>query len=186
LGRATKLSSRFSGQDKTYVGTLRIGTETDSQDSQGEIVRTSDFANVTPEQVRNVMQQFEGEQMQVPPMVSAVKHEGKRLYKIARKGQTVEREPRRIVIKYLKVGRIELPDIDFEVRCSKGTYVRTLCFDIGTKLGCGGYLLGLRRTASGNFSIADATVVDEIKTWEKDKLFEAVIPLAQLLPHLSP
>lgn len=117
-------------------------------------------------------------------MVSAVKKDGKRLYKLARKGVEVEREPRPITIHEFTVQAVRLPDIDFRLRCSKGTYVRTLAADIGRDLGCGGHLLALRRTASGKFSVADAYHMDEIKTWEREALLQKMIPLYRLVDYI--
>ena len=124
----------------------------------------------TPEQLLQVLRSFEGEQMQTPPMVSAVKVGGKKLYELARKGVEIEREPRPIVIKSIKVTRMALPDCDFTLECSKGTYVRTLCHDIGQKLGCGGVLAALRRTRCGKFELKDAVTVDHLKTLDQESL----------------
>jgi len=181
LGRATKLSERLTTQDKTYTGTMRLGVETFTEDSDGEITATADTADVTPEQVRSVCAGFVGEIEQVPPMVSAIKKDGKPLYKLARKGKVVERDPRRITIHSLELGRIAIPDVDFTVACSKGTYIRTLCADIGREIGCGAHLLALRRLRSGTFDIADAYPVDEIKAWDRDRLLESIMPLGQVL-----
>jgi tRNA pseudouridine55 synthase len=170
LGRFTKLSQKFSGEDKVYKATMLIGTETDSHDMDGEVTAENDYSAVAEEQLREVIASFVGEQDQVPPMVSAVKKDGKRLYELARKGVEVEREAKRINIPSIDITRIELPYCDFTVRCSKGTYIRTLCSDIGRKLGCGAALYDLRRTVSGEFSLDDAVTVDTLKTWEQADL----------------
>ena len=125
---------------------------------------------VTEEQLRATLAGFVGEQMQTPPMVSAVKKDGKKLYELARQGVEVERESKPITIFSLDVTRCELPFCDFTLHCSKGTYVRTLCSDAGKKLGCGGTLAALRRTRSGQFSLADAVTVDTLKTFEQADL----------------
>lgn len=181
LGRATKLSDRLTTQDKTYTGTMRLGIETFTEDSAGEVTATADTSGITPDQIQRVAAAFLGETEQVPPMVSAIKKDGTPLYKLARKGQVVEREPRRITIRSLELERIEIPDVDFTVACSKGTYVRTLCADIGRQLGCGAHLLNLRRLRSGGFDVADAHGAEEIKTWAREKLLEHVIPLGEVL-----
>jgi tRNA pseudouridine55 synthase len=174
LGHATKLSQGLSQADKTYAGTIRFGIETDSQDMAGEILAEHDWSALTPEVVRAEFGRFLGEQEQIPPMVSAKKQDGKRLYELARQGQTVVREPKPIVIHEVEVGEIRLPDADFTVRCSKGTYIRTLCFDIGRNLGCGAVLLALRRLASGDFQIRDAVTPDAMRDWTQDDLYRAL------------
>ena len=184
LGRATKLSQRLMNQDKVYAGTMRLGVETDSQDRDGEVIATGEVEGITPEDVERVAADFVGEIMQVPPMVSAVKKDGKPLYKLARKGQVVEREPRPVVVHRLTITDIRLPDVDFEVACGKGTYVRTLCADMGHALGCGAHLLALRRLRSGRFDVKDAHTMDQVKTWEREQLLEAMIGLGDLLVEL--
>jgi tRNA pseudouridine55 synthase len=129
---------------------------------------------LTQEDVLEVFNSFLGEQEQIPPMYSAVKKDGKKLYELAREGKVIEREPRRINISLLEVLKFYLPKADFRVKCSKGTFIRTLCSDIGKKLNTGAVLFDLRRTASGEFDIEDAFSVEEIKTWTQDDLFEAV------------
>mgnify|MGYP001013362066 CR=1 FL=1 len=166
IGKFTRFSQKLSGDDKTYEATLLLGTETDSQDMDGEVTATNDWTGLTEEAVRQAIMGFTGDILQIPPMVSAVKVDGKRLYELARKGQEVSREARPIRIDGIDITRMELPQVDFTVKCSKGTYIRTLCADIGAKLGCGGTLFGLRRTRSGMFNLADAVTVDTLKTWE--------------------
>jgi tRNA pseudouridine55 synthase len=174
LGKATKLSSDLSGFDKVYEGTVLFGLETDSQDMDGEVIAEKDTSSLTQEDVLEVFNSFLGEQEQIPPMYSAVKKDGKKLYELAREGKVIEREPRRINISLLEVLKFYLPKADFRVKCSKGTFIRTLCSDIGKKLNTGAVLFDLRRTASGEFDIEDAFSVEEIKTWTQDDLFEAV------------
>ena len=170
LGKFTQLSSKFSGEDKVYEAKLQLGLETDSCDLDGEVTATHDWSAVTPELLRETLAGFVGEQMQTPPMVSAVKKDGKKLYELARKGVEVEREAKPITIFSIDVTKLELPFCEFTMHCSKGTYVRTLCSDIGKKLGCGGTLAGLRRTVSGQFSIADAVTIDQLKSFEQADL----------------
>ncbi len=180
VGKATKISQKLSADDKTYDSDMLIGTETDSQDLDGTITAESDWSGVAEEQVREVCKDFAGEQLQIPPMVSAKKVGGKRLYKLAREGKVIEREPVKINIKSFDITSIELPHVKFTVSCSKGTYIRTLCYDIGKQLGCGAVLAGLRRTQCGRFSIENSTTVDEIKEWEQENLADNLLWLHNL------
>lgn len=185
LGKATQLSEKLSGQEKAYAGTMRLGIETDSQDSDGAVVATHDPAAVTPADIERACARYRGEIQQIPPMVSAIKKDGRPLYKLARRGIEVEREPRTITIHELQVDRIAMPDVEFHVACTKGTYVRTLCADIGKDLGCGAHLLGLRRLRSGKFDVSKAVTIDTIKSWERADLLKNMMSLAQLFPFLS-
>ena len=170
LGRFTRMSAQLSGEDKTYRATLMLGTETDSEDMDGAVIRESDWSTVSEERLREVLAGFVGDQMQTPPMVSAVKKDGKKLYELARNGVEVEREPRPVTIYSLTAERVELPYCDFTVHCSKGTYVRTLAADAGRKLGCGAVLYSLRRLQSGPFRLEEAVTVETLKTWEQEDL----------------
>ncbi len=170
LGRFTKLSQHFSGEDKIYEAKIQFGIETDSQDLDGTVTAEYDWSNLEPEQVKGVIMEFVGEQEQIPPMVSAKKKDGKRLYDLARKGIVVERDPVEININSIDIASIDLPFADFAVKCSKGTYIRTLCYDIGKKLGCGAVLNRLRRTGSGELKIEDAVTIETLKTWEQAEL----------------
>ncbi len=170
LGKFTRLCDKFSSEDKVYEGTLQIGLETDSQDLDGTVVREADFSGVTDEMVLKTAAEFTGEQLQIPPMVSAVKKDGKKLYELARKGIEIEREPRKINIFSLEVLKCERPFYDFRVHCSKGTYIRTLCADMGARLGCGGVLKSLRRTKCGDFEVAGALSIEEIKAMDQAAL----------------
>ena len=174
LGKATKQSETLSKSDKTYEGTILFGIETDSQDMEGQVIAERDPSSLTEDAVRREFAKFAGEQEQIPPMFSAVKKDGKRLYDLAREGKHVEREPRRITIHSIEITKIELPKANFIVDCTKGTYVRTLCHDIGRNLGCGGVLFNLRRTRSGDFSIAKAHQIEDIKEWDQDKLMRSL------------
>ncbi len=174
LGKFTRLSGALSGVDKVYEATLKLGVETDTEDMDGNIISESDYSHVTAEMLEDTVKSFMGKSMQIPPMVSALKKDGKRLYELAREGKEVEREPRPIEVFDIKTTRIELPECDFTVHCSKGTYVRTLASDMGKKLGCGAVLSALRRTSVGKFSIADAVSVDTLKTFEQADLKEFV------------
>ena len=175
LGSFTRRSGFFSGDDKSYEGTLELGRETDSGDLDGTVVREADCSGVTEADVRTAFGRFTGEQMQTPPMVSAVKVGGKKLYELARKGVEIEREPRRIVISRFELLKFASPYCDFAVDCSKGTYIRTLCADVGESLGCGGVLAKLRRTRSGRFSVADALQLETLKNLDQGAFRDLVV-----------
>lgn len=163
VGRATKLLRFVTEMPKTYVASVRLGVETDSLDADGEVTARHDMAAVTIDDVRGVLDRFRGDIEQVPPMVSAVKVDGKRLYELARKGEVIERKPRPVTIYALDVGD-EIVDETFTmtVTCSSGTYIRTLGADIGAALGGGASLAALRRTAVGPFTTAQAVPVEEV------------------------
>ncbi len=168
LGKFTSYSGKLSGVDKQYTGTLMLGVETDSGDLDGKVINRSE--NLPDEAaIRAVFESFKGKSMQMPPMYSAVKVGGKKLYELARQGVEVEREAREIEITSLTIDRIAMPEVDFTVDCSKGTYIRTLATDIGAKLGCGGMLCALRRTRCGKFSIGDSVTLDELKNMDQDQ-----------------
>ncbi len=183
LGKGTKISDRVMGHDKTYEGTLRLGLETDSQDADGRIVAEKDAAAVTAAQVEEQFKLRLGDQMQLPPMVSAIKIQGVPLYKLARKGETVERQPRLIHVYRFELLDFAPPDVRFRVECTKGTYVRTLAHDVGQALGVGAHLVALRRTKIGQIDVAQAHPLAELL--EAPALDGKVIPLAAALPLLS-
>lgn len=188
LGRATRAVELCENDEKTYVAGLRLGTVTNTQDITGEILE-SRSVDITELQLQQVLTQFLGPQQQIPPMYSAVKIQGKKLYELARKGQTVERKPRNIVIHELKLLGRQQEDFLLEIRCSKGTYVRTLCHDIGEKLGCGGCLSSLRRTEAGRFSLEDAVTLEDILKAQAEgrqqELLRSVDSLFDRLPSLT-
>lgn len=175
IGKATKAISRYEKSDKVYTAKMTLGLRTDTQDSTGTVIEQLPCDQVTEDQVKAALLSFVGEIDQVPPMVSALKHKGKPLYKYARQGIEIERKSRRVTIFSITEIRFALPDIFFKVKCSKGTYIRTLCDDVGQKLGCGAVLSGLERTAVGPFSLADSVKCDEIEDIEK-----VLIPLERL------
>lgn len=162
VGQATKLFTKFVHFDKEYEATLKLGIVTSTGDSQGAILAQKDIAGVKEEDVRQVFSGFVGARDQVPPMVSAIKYKGRRLYELARRGIEVERKARPIKIYDLKITRLELPEIDFYVKCSKGTYIRRLGEEIGEQLNVGGFISRIRRVCLGPFSLRDALKVDEI------------------------
>ena len=177
IGRGTKLSAKVMSGDKTYEGEILFGVETNSQDTDGEIVAEKDANGITEERLTAEMKGFKGDQMQTPPMVSAIKKDGVPLYKLARKGQEIEREPRFIHIYKFALKEFNPPRATFEVRCTKGTYVRTIAHDLGQRLGCGACLSQLRRTRSGDFDLSSARTLDEILTWDRDELEKNLIPI---------
>ncbi|MCL2103726.1 MAG: tRNA pseudouridine(55) synthase TruB [Kiritimatiellaeota bacterium] len=185
LGKGTKFSDAIMGSDKSYEGIMRLGRITRTQDCDGETIEERPFDAVTREQTLAEMAKLEGDLYQTPPMVSAVKVEGVPLYKLARKGQEVERKQR-----FVHVYRYEMLDwapplVSIAVDCSKGTYVRTLAHDVGQALGCGACLDSLRRTKSGAFSVSDALPFDDILALTPPQLAERVIPLARLAQQMS-
>ncbi len=162
IGRATRACEFALCDEKKYIATLRLGLSTDTQDITGEIVSESPVS-LSCEEVIAVCKSFEGESLQTPPMYSAIKIDGIPLYKLAREGKEVERKAREINISEISARHISENDYEIEVSCSKGTYIRTLIYDIGQKLGCGACMTTLRRTKSGVFEIADARTIEEIE-----------------------
>ena len=180
LGRGTRASNRFMSSDKTYEGTIRLGVTTDSQDADGNILKETDAAHITREQLESAMAKFKGDMYQMPPMVSAIKVAGVPLYKSAHKGKEIERKPRLIHIYSLKLLDFSSPTGSFVLRCSKGTYVRTICHDIGEALGVGAHLSKLRRTESGGYDVKDAIPLDKLLTMGQPDLLNVVVPLHTL------
>ena len=162
LGRGTRAVELCENDEKEYVAELLLGTVTNTQDITGEVLEQQ-TVNVSQPQLEQVLETFIGPQQQIPPMYSAVKIGGKKLYELARKGQNVERKPRNIVIRELELQRFDGKTAQLRVVCSKGTYIRTLCHDIGAALGVGGCLSSLRRTRAGRFSLADCVTLEEIQ-----------------------
>jgi tRNA pseudouridine55 synthase len=179
LGAATRLSEFLTRLDKVYEGTLRLGVTTDSYDLDGEVLEENPVPQLGEADVQEAFNRFTGTIQQLPPMVSAVKVNGERLYKRARKGEIVEREPRSVTVHEFKVTQFALPDIRFRVRCSSGTYARALCHDVGQVLGCGGALAGLRRTMVGQHDIADAVPLATCVS--PDTVAERLLPMGEAL-----
>ena len=162
VGRATRAAEFAGTHDKRYLASLRLGTVTDTQDITGNVIRTQP-AVVSERRLREVLESFRGEQLQIPHMYSAIKIRGRKLYEIARSGGEVEREPRPIRINDISLAGCSGGDWLLDISCSKGTYVRTLCNDIGERLGCGGCMSALRRVSAGPFSVDDALTIDEVR-----------------------
>lgn len=177
IGRATKAADMISANDKRYLATLRLGITTDTLDAWGQILEQKPV-NVTNEEIEEVLKAFRGDIMQIPPMYSAIKQDGKKLYELARRGIEVERKARSVTIYNLAVTGREGNDIFLDVTCSKGTYIRTLCADIGQALLCGGHMAALRRTRHGRFDITQAYTIEQLK--EQENPYDLLIPTDEL------
>lgn len=185
LGRATKVCELLTDHDKTYEALLLLGKTTDTQDISGEVLEERDPGNLTEEEVRSCIESFIGEYDQIPPMYSALKVNGKKLYELAREGKTVERKSRKVQIHGIRILEMNLPHVRMEVDCSKGTYIRTLCHDIGEKLQVGGCMEELERTKVGRFLKEDAVTLDEVRQkMEQGEGAELFTPLDQIFEEL--
>ena len=183
LGKATKLCDLLTDKNKTYEAVLLLGKTTDTQDITGEVLAEKSTAALTEEKVREAIEGFIGDYEQIPPMYSALKVNGKKLYELAREGKVIERKARPVKILDIQILEIDLPKVRMEVSCSKGTYIRTLCHDIGEKLGCGGCMESLIRTRVSTFRIEDAKTLDEIETLKQEgKLAELLVPIDAMFP----
>ena len=180
LGRGTKLSEKLMSSDKVYEGTIKFGESMDSYDADGKLLASLPVPLTTVEQLNELAATFVGDQMQIPPMVSAIKKNGVPLYKLARKGVEVEREPRLIHIYNFRFTAYAAPIGHFQIACTKGTYVRALAHELGGKLGCGAHLAALRRTVSGRFNVADAIATDAALKLSLSELEKRVIPFLKL------
>ena len=181
LGKATKLCDMLTDKSKTYETVLLLGKTTDTQDISGEVLAEASYEHVTEEMLLECIQGFVGDYLQVPPMYSALKVNGKKLYELARQGIEVERKARPVVIHEIRVIEVDLPRVRMEVYCSKGTYIRTLCNDIGEKLGCGACMEELIRTKVSRFELADSVTLDEVRELkEAGKLEEILVPIDEM------
>lgn len=180
IGKATRMSERFMASDKVYEGAMRLGETTDSYDADGELTSTRAVPPLTLEALNDAAAGFLGEQLQIPPMVSAIKVRGIPLHRLARQGREVPREPRRVHIHTFRFTDYEEPFAYFRVSCSKGTYVRSLAQDFGERLGCGAHLSALRRTGSGRFDLTGALPLADLLRLDKPALAERIIPLVRL------
>jgi len=185
INRATKLSRFFLHGEKKYEAILHLGIETDTQDSTGKVTNTYNNIEFSEKTIRSVFKQFEGTITQLPPVYSALKYKGIPLYKHARKNKPVQKPARRVSILSLEILEINLPAIRFEVSCSAGTYIRTLCADIGEALGCGGHLKELRRTESSGFTIKDAATLEALeKSALSEDLSDRIISMSNVLKDM--
>lgn len=185
VGKATRVSQYLMSLDKEYTGTISLGKVTTTQDAEGEMLETRPVPPLSENEVRAAMKQFVGDQYQIPPMFSAIKIDGVALYKKARQGEEVEREPRFIRVASFDLTRFASPEIDFVLRCSKGTYVRTVAHDLGQKIGCGAHLSKLRRTATGRFSISQCLTLDEIQALPLPEIEKRLLPVHEAVPSFA-
>ncbi len=182
IGKGTKLAEMLTASDKQYLAELTLGAVTDTQDKSGEVLKQFEV-DVTEAEIKKVISDFVGEIQQIPPMYSAIKVNGKKLYELAREGKTIERQPRTVTISNIEIKNIdtEKNTVEILVDCSKGTYIRTLCNDIGEKLGCGGYMSGLVRTKTGRFTIDEAYSLETLEEMSKNGDYSFLTPVSEVL-----
>jgi tRNA pseudouridine55 synthase len=185
INKATKLQDKLMAEDKVYQGSLKLGITTDSQDADGDPVEVREVPDLSEEEIRIAFDSYLGNFEQLPPMVSAIKKDGVRLYKLARQGKVVERDLRPVNVSDYEINLIDLPFVDFTVHCSKGFYVRTYAHDIGIKLGCGAHLTALRRTRSGKFDLTNSIPAMDMKTIGRDAILEKLITLEEIAEILK-
>ncbi|MFZ0611671.1 MAG: tRNA pseudouridine(55) synthase TruB [Desulfobacterales bacterium] len=185
LNQATRLAQFFLHGPKKYHAVMHLGIETDTQDVTGQVVASTATATLDSDRVVAIVRQFEGAYWQQPPAYSALKLGGVPLYRYARAGHAIQKPPRRVEIGAIRILDIELPFVRFEVDCSAGTYIRTLCADIGRRLGCGGHLRELRRLASGRFTIADAVTLPDLEVLtQENRVAQRIVAMADALPEI--
>lgn len=179
IGNATRIQDLLMSEDKEYTGTATLGRTTNTQDKEGETLEEKPVPALTPEQIKAALDTMKGDFYQLPPMVSAIKKDGVPLYKLARKGQEIEREPRLVHVYDYELTRCEPPELDFRIRCSKGFYVRTYAHDLGQKLGCGAHLSALRRTRSGYFTFQPGkfATFEMLKEGKREEVLQAMMSL---------
>ncbi|MDF1816887.1 MAG: tRNA pseudouridine(55) synthase TruB [Verrucomicrobiales bacterium] len=177
VGKATKLSELLMSEDKEYTGTLTLGQTTNTQDAEGVVEEEKEVPDFSNEEIEAVFNKFQGDFYQTPPMVSAIKKDGVPLYKLARQGKEVKRDPRFVHVYTHRIDGIELPKVDFTVKCTKGFYVRTYAHDIGQELGCGAHLSRLRRTRSGRFDLEKAVTFEELKHGDRSEIVKKMLSL---------
>ncbi len=185
VGKATRVSQYLTSLDKEYEGTIELGKVTDTQDADGEMMETRPVPPLTEPELTEAIRGFLGDQYQTPPMYSAIKIDGVPLYKSARKGEEVEREPRFIRVMNWEITRFGVPQFDFRLRCTKGTYVRTLAHDLGQKLGCGAHLAALRRTATDKFNVSQALTIEQIQALTLPEIEKRLIAARDAVPSLA-
>lgn len=184
LGNGTRLCDMLADKQKEYIAVMQLGIETDTQDLSGTVLKQA-AVQCSEEEAREAVLSFQGEYEQLPPMYSALKVNGKKLYELAREGKEIERQPRPVTIKEIELLSIELPFVEMRVECSKGTYIRTLCHDIGKKLGCGGAMKSLVRTRVGNFVLEDAVTLSEIEDMVREGcMMQNIIPVDSVFEAL--
>lgn len=184
FGKATKLCDMLTDKDKTYETVLLLGKSTDTQDISGTVLSESNTEHLTEEDVRAAILSFVGDYSQIPPMYSALKVDGKKLYELAREGKEIERKARPVTIFHINIREVNLPRIRMEVKCSKGTYIRTLCHDIGNKLGCGGCMEELLRTQVERFELCDSIRLSEVsELWNAGELMSKVVAIDEMFSN---
>lgn len=185
IGKATKLQDPLMCEDKVYDGSLMLGVTTGSQDKESDVEEVKEVPEFSVDDVDAAFKNFTGDFDQIPPMVSAIKQNGVPLYKLARQGKTVERKPRAVTVMDYQIHRVELPEVDFTVNCTKGFYVRTYAHDIGQHLGCGAHLIALRRTRSGKFDLSRAIKTEDLKVATREQIIEKMIPIEEIREMLG-
>ena len=180
VGRGTKIQDLLMSEDKEYVGTMKLGKVTDTQDRDGVVIESYEVGTLEAAAIEAAFAKFHGDFYQTPPMVSAIKKEGVPLYKLAREGKVVDREPRFVHVYAHEIREVRPDEIDFRVICSKGFYVRTYAHEIGKELGCGAHLGSLRRTKSGRFTVDGALTIEELKTIPKENIVNQIISLPDI------
>jgi len=185
VGKATKIAQFLTEYDKEYEAVIKLGVTTDTYDQEGKIIQTKDDFKISEEKLREVVESFKGETWQTPPIYSAIKQKGKKLYQYARAGQKVERNKRKIFIRDIQILKIDLPYVELKVNCSKGTYIRSLAHDIGERLGCGAHLFSLCRTKVGPFEPKHALDLEAIeKIQNEGKIEDFLIPIEKVLANI--
>ena len=185
LGKATRLAGFLLASSKTYIADMVLGADTDTQDRTGTVLAEKDVPQISEDEMKRLFEMFVGEQKQVPPAYSALKQDGQPLYKLARKGQMVLKPPREITVYDISLIEMALPLVRFEVTVSAGTYIRTLCADMGQKIGCGAYLKELRRTKSGFFEVEEAFSIEALERQDEAGWAEKIRPMNAVLPDFT-
>ncbi len=180
IGKATKIQDLLMAEDKVYTGSLELGKTTNTQDAEGEVLEEREVPAFTDEEITAAFDKYKGDFYQIPPMVSAIKKDGVPLYKLARQGKEVKRDPRFVHVFKYTIDGISVPVVDFTVKCSKGFYVRTYAHDIGQDLGCGAHLKSLRRTHSGKFDLERSVTFDELKHGDRDEIISKMLTLPEV------
>ncbi|MDA9921711.1 tRNA pseudouridine(55) synthase TruB [Verrucomicrobiales bacterium] len=180
IGKATKIQDLLMSEDKEYTGSLELGKTTNTQDAEGVVETENEVPDFTEEQIREAFDKFKGDFYQTPPMVSAIKKDGVPLYKLARQGKEVKRDPRFVHVFSYRIDGIELPVVEFTVKCSKGFYVRTYCHDIGQNLGCGAHMKSLRRTRSGKFDLERSVTFEQLKHGNREDIIAKMMSLPEI------
>jgi tRNA pseudouridine55 synthase len=185
VNKATKVAKFLTEYDKEYEAVIQLGITTDTYDGEGRITKKTEDLKISPDQIRQTILSFEGRIQQAPPIYSAIKHKGKKLYQYARANEKVERKKREVEISDIDCLNVDIPFVELKIRCSKGTYVRSLAHDIGEKLGCGAYLFSLRRTRVGPFKLEDALSLEKISDVQAEgNIDDVLVPIEKALAHL--